>query len=158
VPLLQRTGKLCPMYAVKRLTAWRTGWRRLNATAIRMNKLSVLTRPIWGQKLTESQVWKLRGCIVKITHHWEVTGCDTSRDWVEFHTKDGGKFRAPCGWKDLFEFSPDHRGLINPNYVGREACKVLDNIRAWEKQNANDIAELNRLQQKLGLAPKEPTQ
>jgi hypothetical protein len=112
-------------------------------------------RPLWDQKLTESQVWKLRHSIVKITHHWEMTGCDTSRDWFEFHTADGGKFRAPTGWGVLFEFSPDHKGLIGPNHKGREACKVLDSIKAWEKQNADDIAELKRLQQKLGLAPKE---
>ena len=120
--------------------------------------MSESTRPIWGQKLTETQVQNLRHAVVRISHHWEMTGCDTSRDWVVFHTQDGGKFVAPDGWKDLFEFSPDHKGLIIPNYKGREACKVLDKIQAWEKQNANDIAELNRLQQKLGLAPKEPTQ
>jgi hypothetical protein len=117
--------------------------------------MSETARPHWGQKLTENQVWKLRGSIVKITHHWEMTGCDTSRDWFEFHTADDGKFRAPSGWDDMFEFSPDHRGLIGPNYKGREACKALDSIQAWEKQNADDIAELKRLQQKLGLTPKE---
>ena len=36
-------------------------------------------------------------------------------------------------WDDLFEFHPDHSGLITPNYKGRAACIRLDAILAWEK-------------------------
>jgi hypothetical protein len=115
-------------------------------------------RPKWDYKISEERVWRLRGSIKKITHHRELTGADTSRDWLEFHPEDDGKFRAPSGWKELFEFRPDHRGLISPNYKGHAACKRLDEIKAWEKQNANDIAELKRLQAKLGLSDKEEKQ
>jgi len=112
-------------------------------------------RPMWDFKLSESKVRKLCGDIKKVTHHWEMTGADTARHWIEFHWADGGKFVAPQGWRDMFEFAPDERGLIQPNHQGKQAIKVLCAIDDWQKQNAADIAELKRLQEKLGIAEKE---
>ena len=114
------------------------------------------TRPLWDYELSEKQVRMLLGPIKKIEHQWKVTGADTARDWIEFITDDGERFKAPNGWEKLFDFKPDHRGLIQPNYIGVQARNRLDQIAAWEKQNADDIAELKRLQEKLGMSTPSP--
>ena len=105
-------------------------------------------RPKWGFKLTESQVRKLNSTIVKVTHHWEVTGCDTSRDWVTFHGKNSS-FEAPQGWDKLFSFTPYWAGLIRPNYEGKKAIKKLSEIDSWDKNNSDERKELERLQTKF---------
>jgi hypothetical protein len=112
------------------------------------------TRPIWEFELTETQVKNLSKPVINITHHWEMTG-DTSTNWMEFHGEDHKRFRTPPKWSRLFNFAPDYRSLITPNYRGIQALKVLRDIAAWERQNIDDIAELKRLQEKLGLKTKE---
>lgn len=111
-------------------------------------------RPDWGFPLTEAQVKSLTQMIVKITHHWEFTSADTSRNWIEFHPDKGKPFRAPDGWQKLFEFAANHHNtLIVPNYHGERALKRLEEIKAFETRNAKERAEFERLKAKFGAAP-----
>ena len=105
-------------------------------------------RPSWGFTLTELQVRKLNSSITKVTSHRTQTGVDTSRDWFEFHCDDG-PFIVPDRWDDLFEFKPYWAGLILPTWKGKEAIKRLKEIDAWEKENAADRAEYERLSAKF---------
>jgi hypothetical protein len=108
-------------------------------------------RPDWDFPLTELQVKNLNQLIVKITHHWEMTGVDTSRNWIEFHPDKGKPFVAPHGWQRLFEFSGTHHNtLIVPNYHGERAIRRLDEIKAFEKKHARERSEYERLKAKFG--------
>lgn len=108
------------------------------------------TRPAWPYKLTEAQVRILSGFITKITHRWEMTSADTSRNWLEFQADKGKPFVAPHGWTELFEFAPNHHAsLIQPNYQGREAQKRLDEIKKFEQRYARERADFERLKKKF---------
>jgi hypothetical protein len=110
-------------------------------------------RPDWPYKLTEAEVRQLSGCITQISHRWEFTSADTSRNWLEFKADKGKSFVAPHGWAELFEFAPNHHAsLIQPNYQGRQALKRLDEIKAFEQRNARDRADFERLRKKFGAA------
>ena len=108
-------------------------------------------RPEWDFPLTEQQVKNLCQMIVKITHHWEMTSADTSRNWIEFHPDKGKPFAAPNGWQKLFEFSATHHNtLIRPNYHGERAMQRLDEIKAFETKHAKERSEYERLKAKFG--------
>lgn len=108
-------------------------------------------RPEWDFPLTELQVKNLTQMIVKITHHWEFTDVDRTRNWIEFHPDKGKAFRAPDGWQKLFEFAANHHNtLIVPNYHGDRALKRLDEIKDFEKRNAKERSEYERLKAKFG--------
>ncbi|MBD3844230.1 hypothetical protein IED13_00870 [Bosea sp. SSUT16] len=107
-------------------------------------------RPEWPYKLTEAQVLLLAGHITQINHRWEMTGVDTSRNWIEFKSDKGKAFSAPDGWAELFEFAPNHHAsLIRPNYRGEQAIKRLDEIKKFEAKHATERAEFERLKRKF---------
>lgn len=114
-------------------------------------------RPGWDFPLTELQVKNLNQMITKITHHWEMTGDDTSRNWIEFHPDKGKPFVAPNGWTALFEFASNHwNTLIRPNYNGERAIKRLEEIKAFEAKNARERGEFERLKAKFGNTAAPP--
>lgn len=114
-------------------------------------------RPTWDFPLTELQVRSLCQCITQISHHWEMTGVDTSRSWIEFHPDKGKPFAAPAGWTALFEFSSTHHNtLIRPNYNGERAIKRLQEIKDFEAKNARERAAFERLKAKFGNTPAPP--
>ncbi len=112
-------------------------------------------RPSWNHKLSEEQVRWLASGVVKITHHWEMTGADTARDWIELHKKDGAKRVFPTGFLNdgLFQFRPNFRELVVPTYQGEMAIRDLDKIDEWEKKNQRDRADYERLKRKFETAP-----
>lgn len=101
-------------------------------------------RPKWDFDLTEKQVQLLRHNIKKITTHSEPTGVDSSREWMEFHYCDG-KFRAPAGWNNMFEFRGWWPSLIAPTMRGFQAIERLNEIEEWERKNTSERAEYQRL-------------
>jgi hypothetical protein len=111
-------------------------------------------RPKWIHETPEDVArWLLNHHVTKITHHWEFTSADTARDWITLHSSDGKRQREfPSAFfrnNQEFEFAPDHAGLIRP----RPYSRVGDSIRAidqWEKANAHDRSEYERLKQKFG--------
>ena len=111
------------------------------------------SRPEWKHSITEVDArWFLAGMIVKITHHREMTGEDTSRDWVELHTEDRGKKSVASSWLNTngyFEFKPNWRELVTPTYRGEQLRKDFDAIEAWEKKNQRDRSEYERLRKKF---------
>lgn len=110
------------------------------------------TRPVWRHKMTEKDVAWFNASITKITHHWEMTDVDKSRDWIELHREDKVKRSVPVDFfrkNSYFEFCPDHRSLVTPTYEGREAIKDLAAIDAWEKRHAAERAEYERLKEKF---------
>lgn len=111
-------------------------------------------RPKWAHKISEADVRWLATGVTKITHHWEMTGADTSRNWIELHKEKQKEKRAfPADFlnaNDYFQFNPNWRELVVPTYYGERALKDLETIDAWEKQNQRDRAELARLKKKFG--------
>lgn len=112
-------------------------------------------RPAWKYELSEAEVrWFIDGSITKITHHWEFTDVDKSRDWIELHKgKEGaGKRSFPSNFLNTngyFEFRPNWRELVEPTYLGKQAIKDLEAIDAWEKKHKRDRAEFERLKAKF---------
>ncbi|WP_202306462.1 hypothetical protein [Mesorhizobium sp. L-8-10] len=101
-------------------------------------------------------LWLAAGFITKITHHWRMTGVDTSEDWIELHRgkSDGTKERRrfPSSFLNTngyFEFRPNWRQLVTPTYRGENAIKDLEAIDAWEKKHARQRAEYERLKKKF---------
>jgi hypothetical protein len=91
--------------------------------------------------------------IKKITHHWRMTGNDTSENWCELHYDDSnGKsksMRMPFGFDQYFKFAPDHRSLFSETFNAERARADYDAIVKWEKRNARELAEYKRLKAKF---------
>ena len=107
-------------------------------------------KPIWSQKMSIEDFYKCSQTIKKVTHHWEMTGVDTSRDWIELHPENGKPFRKPAWFEEIFIFRPDHRGLFVMNYNGERARMEYEEIKKWEAKNKKELAEYNRLKAKFG--------
>lgn len=111
------------------------------------------TRPEWKHETPEPLArWLVSRAVTKITHHWRFTGEDTSENWIELHTDKNEKRRVASGFLNVsreFEFCPDHARLVRERtYSGvRESIEKID---AWEKKNARDRSEYERLKVKFG--------
>lgn len=116
-------------------------------------------RPAWRHTLSETDVrWFAEGSITMISHHWEMTGVDTSRDWIDLHKgkEDETKKRSFASnflsTNGYFEFRPNWRELVTPTYRGEQAIKDLEAIDVWEKKHKRERAEFERLKVKFGAA------
>ena len=110
-------------------------------------------RPVWEHKISEDDArWLLADHVTKITHHWEFTGEDTSRDWIVLHREKGSrKFPTMFFYSNkYFEFWPYHAGLIQPSrHWGDKLRETIQAIDAWEKKNQRDRSEYERLKRKF---------
>lgn len=112
-----------------------------------------MTKPKWPFDMPEEFArWMASGRVTKITHHWRFTGVDTSEDWIEFHI---GKESRRCpvrSWGSGGEvvFRPDHCRLVA---LRDDVLERVKEIEAWEKSEARDIAEYQRLTKKLFGGP-----
>lgn len=112
-------------------------------------------RPAWDWSIPIETFEFIAAGVKAITHHWEMTGADTSKDWVVLHTENGD-FKASTYpslhrdgvWK-LFEFSPDHRGLLSLTWEGKKAQDRARAIYEFDKENAKEKAEFERLKAKF---------
>lgn len=115
-------------------------------------------RPVWDFTLSEEAIRKLDRNFIAITHHRVMTSVDTTSEWIELHENAGDFFKpvrgkgypAPRGWEQFFKFHPNHAGLLCATSEGLRAIKRLDEIEAWEKRNAAERAEYERLRAKFG--------
>lgn len=117
-----------------------------------IRKESELTdeRPKWPHKVPEETArWLLNNTVTTITHHWEFTGPDTSRDWLVLHGEKSKEAFATCFF-DLYpyevSFRPDHAGLVQVAPNVRETIRKID---AWEKAHARERREYERLKRKF---------
>lgn len=110
------------------------------------------TRPKWTFDAPEEEVrWLAKGMINEIKHHWEMTGVDTADDWITLHREgDSRRFRSSFLNSGLFQFKPNWRELVVPTYEGERAIKKIEEIDQWEKRNARDRADFERLKAKFG--------
>lgn len=110
------------------------------------------TRPKWTHKISEEEArWFFNGFITKITHHWEMTSADTSKDWIVLH-KEKSERRFPSSYLNTngyFEFKPNWRELVVPTYQGEKARKDIEAIDAWEEKNKRARSEFERLKKKF---------
>jgi hypothetical protein len=108
-------------------------------------------RPEWPHQTPEDLArWLVGHRVTKITHHWEFTGEDTSRHWIELHA-DKEKRAVASGFLEHnreFVFRPDHAGLICEAPYGK-VRSTIETIDKWEKANARDRSEYARLQKKF---------
>lgn len=107
-------------------------------------------RPNWPDHFSISEDnarWLFGRHITKITHHWEMTGVDTARDWIECHDDKGKKKRFRRLPSEV-QFRPYHAGLLDMRRDVMDAVKLQDD---WDRQHKRDLAELARLQDKLGV-------
>lgn len=99
-------------------------------------------------KPSEQLLWLYKNPVVGV----KVSYCMTSEDTAETNvalTADGGE-KKTWRWERIkkdCEVEIDHFSIIRLNRVAAQAVKAwLD----WEKENAQDLAELARLTKKLG--------
>jgi hypothetical protein len=113
-------------------------------------------RPEWNHPISEADArWLYKNAITKITHHWKFTSEDTTENWVEVHTDAKTTRRFPSGYftdSQYWRFAPNHRALITPGYAAERAIKDINAIDAWEKKNATERAEYERLKRKFAGA------
>lgn len=81
-----------------------------------------------------------------------MTGADTATYWLMLHREKNGSREVPTNFfekNNEFAFSPDHAGLVQeqPYTKVRETIAKID---AWEKNNASDRSEFERLKAKFG--------
>lgn len=110
------------------------------------------TRPKWTHKTPEDVArWLVGDHVTKVTHHWKMTGVDTSTEWLMLHKdKDSRQFSTNF-FRDNpeFEFAPYHAGLVRERPYAK-VRETIDKIDAWEKANARDRSEFERLKKKFG--------
>lgn len=115
------------------------------------------TRPRWIFEIDMDLFrWIASGEIISISHHWRFTDEDKSEDWIELHKQIGTSQRVPTRFFHnptgrLFQFSPNHRGLVQLTTEGERALKIYEGIKAWDRRHAAEIRELHRLIAKHGL-------
>jgi hypothetical protein len=108
-------------------------------------------KPAWNFNIPEDTArWVLRNPVTKISHHWEMTSVDTSRDWLVLHS---GKrhIEVPTNflklWPEL-RFEPTYRGQLEFNPHLRVA-ETIAAIGKWRNHEARDLAEYARLKAKF---------
>jgi hypothetical protein len=115
------------------------------------------TRPAWDFPMTEAQFRQVyrHGRIVTVSSKWEMTGADTSREWLEVTNSDGKIITMPPNWKQAFDFAghSTNPGLFRLTYEGERMRDRLQAIDSWEAKNAADRAAYERLRAKFGEAP-----
>jgi hypothetical protein len=113
-------------------------------------------RPAWPAyfKISEADARWLNHNIVKIEHGWEFTSEDTSRDWIDCYVDDGYDppvVPARRRFNKLPEhvrFAPDHAGLLELDSSVEDVLRAMDE---WDATHRRELAELKRLQDKLGV-------
>lgn len=112
----------------------------------------ITERPKWPYKTPEELVrWIFSSAIKKITHHWRMTGNDTSEDWLLFHNEKGEERRMPTRFEAVYpevRFDPDHARLIQLKGYP-DVWETIRQIDAWEKANDHDRREYERLKVKF---------
>ena len=110
-------------------------------------------RPTWDYKTPEDLFRWLQSGVTKIEYKWEMTGVDTSRDWLFLSKDDKTTHKVSTNFlKDhlLFNFDPSYRGLFSLTYQGEQAAKRLIEIKKWEDNHKKELNEYNRLKAKFG--------
>lgn len=108
-------------------------------------------RPQWTHQTPEALArWLVSHHVTKITHHWEMTGVDTSRDWITLHSEKEKRDVASSFFLNSreFEFSPNHAGLVQ-EVAYAKVREAIEKIDKWEKANARDRSEFERLKKKF---------
>lgn len=112
------------------------------------------SRPKWSHDTPEALArWLVSNFVTKITHHWRMTGPDTSEDWIELHSEKEKRRVNTYFFSDNhdFSFSPYHAGLVQVrNKYPESVRQTIDKIDLWEKANARDRADFERLKKKFG--------
>lgn len=111
-------------------------------------------RPEWTHKsMNEGDFRKIHriGMITSVKAKWEMTGSDTSREWLTVTNTDGDTVTLPPGWLQVLKFvgyasSP---GLFGYTYEGEQMLKSLLAIDTWEKKNKAERATYERLKAKF---------
>ncbi len=114
-------------------------------------------RPAWPFKVPfQFALWLRTGPVTKITHHWKMTGVDTSDNWIELHI---GMESRKCpvdisgNYSSEVKFNPDHARLV---HLRDDISARIEEIAKWEKRENRDIAQYKRLRKKLYGSPASP--
>lgn len=111
-------------------------------------------RPVWAHKrISEAEfrrMWQF-GMIITVSAKWEMTGADTTREWLEATNRSGDTMVMPRDWSAAWQFSGHASvpGLFGLTYDGDRMRETLEAIDKWEADNARDRAEFERLRKKF---------
>lgn len=107
------------------------------------------TRPKWTRTdISEADARWFRDHEVKrIDHKWQMTGVDTSENWLELYADGAKKPHRVNRLPGCVRFTPTHHWhlLELEQYVASE----VDTLDQWDKRHAKDVAEFKRLKKKL---------
>lgn len=114
-------------------------------------------RPVWDFDMSENDArWFYRHAVDKITTSYTMTSADTADTFVHFYagknvlTRPSHYLEAHA---DVLDVSPDGHRVIQfwaVNYRAERMIKRLEEIDKWEKKNARDRSEFERLKKKFG--------
>lgn len=121
-------------------------------------------RPKWEWALPEEIFRAItRRIVVRIHHGWRLTnGTDQSESWIDLHQETDG-FNSPKQYtttrvmdcrisalRVLFEFNPDHAGLLRLTREGERARDRVHQIDRFKKRNRSELRTYERLKKKFG--------
>jgi hypothetical protein len=91
------------------------------------------------------------GRIEQVTAKMEMTGADTSREWIEVRCGDGKMRVLPRNWGVALKFVGcwSVPGLFELTYEGRRMADSLKEIDAWEASNKRDRATYEMLKKRF---------
>lgn len=109
-------------------------------------------RPVWDFK--EMSLGNFEVCnqfFSSVEAKWKFTSADTTEEWLEAKTPDGRVVVLPHSWSSVMQFRgrASIPGMFELNYTGERMRKRRDEIKAWEKKNASELALYKRLKTKF---------
>jgi hypothetical protein len=115
-------------------------------------------RPPWRYSSMTEHEFRIicgMGMITSVASKWEMTGADTSREWLEVMNSNGQTYTLPYSWRVALKFvgNASTPGLFGLTYQGEEMRKTIVEIDAWERKHESERREYERLKRKFEGAP-----
>lgn len=113
-------------------------------------------RPVWphSERISEEDArWFAHHAVVGINYQWEYLSVDWVREWYELLVGDGAKVRVGQTIPSIPECVSFSRLPSGNRGMLRLASWIEDDVRKidkWDKEHAAEIAEFERLREKLG--------
>jgi hypothetical protein len=103
--------------------------------------------------MSEHDFRRIRECgrIDQVTAKMEMTGDDTSREWIEVRCGDGKMRVLPRNWEIALKFVGHWSGpgAFELTYEGRRMADSLKEIDAWEANSKRERETYERLKKKF---------
>lgn len=112
-----------------------------------------LIRPEWDHAVDEETFGKIYkfGHIVAVRAGLVMTSEDNGYEILAVENRDGKEIQLPSNWSSFLEFTGGWSvpGMFKFTYQGEQMLERYKEIQKWEKANAKDRREYERLKAKF---------